>query len=44
MDVTVLNFDDCNLGISYDFDNLELEIQNKRDNKEEYGSISKILK
>ena len=43
MDITVLDFDDSNLGISCDFENLKLEIQNKGDDKEKYGSIFKIL-
>ena len=43
MDITVLDFDDCNLDTFCDFENLESEIQNERDNKEEYGSMSEAL-
>ena len=43
MDITILDFNDCNLDISCDFENLESEIQNERDNEEEYRSMSEVL-
>ena len=43
MDITVLDFGDCDLDISCEHENLESKIQNESDNEEEYESMSKIL-
>ncbi|XP_071912301.1 uncharacterized protein [Coffea arabica] len=43
LDITIPEFDDCNLNISHKFKILESEIQNERDNEEESESLLKNL-
>ena len=42
-DITVLEFNDCQLDISHEFEIMESEIQNESDSKKEHEFISKIF-
>ncbi|XP_071912254.1 uncharacterized protein [Coffea arabica] len=44
LDVTILEFDGCNLNISYKLEIMQSEIQNESDTEEEIKSISRDLK
>ena len=44
LDVTILEFDGCNLDISHELEIMQSEIQNESDTEEEFESISRDLK
>ncbi|XP_027075870.2 uncharacterized protein [Coffea arabica] len=44
LDVTILEFDGCNLDISHEFEIMQSEIQSESDTEEEFESISRDLK
>ena len=41
MDITILEFDDCNLDISHEFEIMESEIQGESDNEEKSEPLLK---
>nr|XP_027124338.1 uncharacterized protein LOC113741048 [Coffea arabica] len=43
LDVTILEFDGCNLDISHELEIMQSEIQNESDNEEEFESVSRDL-